>query len=89
MRVMLKLTGTDVNGQPFEEVSATVNVSSRGFLCGCTRPLAIDSAIEVSLVAERTDVVGRARVVRFEERETAYPRYGFRFLQKEGRWILG
>ena len=89
LRVMLKLRGTDVSGQPFEEVSATVNLSPKGFLCGCTRPLAIDSSIEVSLAAERPEVVGTARIVRAEDCETAYPRYGVRFLRKQRNWILG
>ena len=85
---MLKLRGTDVNGQLFEELSATINVSQKGFLCGCTRQLKIDSTIDVGLAGEGTNLAARARVVRSEERETPYPRYGFRFLQKEGNWIL-
>jgi hypothetical protein len=88
LRVMLKLRGTDINDEPFDEVSATVNVSQKGFLCGCTRPLKTDATIEVWLVGEGTNMVGTARVVRSEECETPYPRYGFRFLQKDPNWIL-
>jgi DNA-binding response OmpR family regulator len=88
LRVMLKLRGTDINEKPFEEVSATENVSQSGFLCGCTALLKKDSTIEVHLVNGGTNFVGKARVVRSEECAAPYPRYGFRFIQKEGDWIL-
>jgi DNA-binding response OmpR family regulator len=88
MRVMLKLRGTDINENPFEEVSATENVSQSGFLCGCTALLKTDSTIEVHLVSGGAKFVGRAGVVRSEGSETLYPRYAFRFVQKDGDWIL-
>ncbi len=88
LRVMLKLRGTDINEGPFEELSATENVSQSGFLCGCTAPLNKDSMVEVHLVSGGTKFVGRARVVRFEGCDTPYPRYAFRFVQKHGDWIL-
>jgi hypothetical protein len=88
LRVMLKLRGTDINQKPFEEVSATENVSISGFLCGCTALLSKDSTIEVYLISGDTKFVGKARVVRSEGSDTPYPRYAFRFEQKEGDWIL-
>jgi DNA-binding response OmpR family regulator len=88
LRVMLKLRGTDINEKPFEEVSATENVSQSGFLCGCTAPLKKDSTIEVYLVSGGSKFVGKTRVVRSEGCETPYPRYAFRFVQKDGDWIL-
>ena len=88
MRVMLKLRGTDINENPVEEVSATENVSQSGFLCGCTALLKTDSTIEVHLVNGGAKFVGRARVVRSEGSDTPYPRYAFRFVQKDGDWIL-
>jgi len=88
LRVMLTLRGTDLNGNPFEEVSATANVSKSGFLCGCSRPLKPDSTIEVFVIGGGANFAGKARLIRSEERETAYPRYGFRFSQKEGDWVL-
>jgi len=36
LRVMLQLQGTDCNDKPFDEVSATENVSHSAFLCGST-----------------------------------------------------
>lgn len=88
LRVMLKLQGTDINQNPFEEVSATENVSKSGFLCGCTATLNMNSTINVYLISGGTKFVGKARVVRSEGSDTPYPRYAFRFEQKEGDWIL-
>ena len=88
LRVMLKLRGTDINEKPFEEVSATEDVSQSGFLCGCSAQLKKDSTIEVNLVSGETNFAGKARVVRSEGCDTPYPRYAFRFVQKVGDWIL-
>jgi len=88
LRVTLKLRGTDISEKPFEEVSATENVSRSGFLCGCTVELKIGSTNEVYLVSGGAKFVGNARVVRSEGCDTPYPRYAFRFVQKEGNWIL-
>jgi DNA-binding response OmpR family regulator len=88
LRVMLKLRGTDINGKPFEEVSATENVCSNAFLCGCTVLLKIGSTVEVYLASGEANFVGKARVVRSEGSDTPYLRYALRFLQKEGDWIL-
>jgi DNA-binding response OmpR family regulator len=88
LRVSLKLRGTGANDKAFEEVSATENVSRSGFLCGCTAVLKVDSTIEVELVSEGAVFVGKARVVRSEGSDTPYPRYAFRFIQKDGSWIL-
>jgi DNA-binding response OmpR family regulator len=88
LRVMLKLRGTDIGEKPFEEVSATENVSQSGFLCGCTAALKEDSTIEVYLTSGGTKFVGKARVIWFDGCNTPYPRYGFRFVEKDGDWIL-
>jgi DNA-binding response OmpR family regulator len=88
LRVSLRLRGTDMNDKAFEEVSATENVSRSGFLCGCTAILKVDSTVEVELVSEAAKFVGKARVVRSEGCDTPYPRYAFRFIQKDGGWIL-
>jgi DNA-binding response OmpR family regulator len=88
LRVMLKLRGIDINGNSFEEMSATENVSQNGFMCGCTALLKADSTIEMQLVSGGAKFVGRARVVRAEGCDTPYPRYAVRFVQKDGDWIL-
>jgi DNA-binding response OmpR family regulator len=88
LRVMLKLRGTDIYKKTFEETSSTENVSHSGFLCGCTAQLNKESIIDVYLLNGGTKFVGKARVVRSEGCDTPYPRYAFRFTQKEGDWIL-
>ena len=88
LRVMLKLRGTDMTGKPFEESSATANVSRSGFLSGCAAPLAIASIVEVYLLSGGARLVGSARVIRAEETETPYPRYAFRFVETQGDWVL-
>jgi DNA-binding response OmpR family regulator len=88
LRVMLKLRGTNIREEPFEEVSATENVSRSGFLCGCTAVLKTDSTIEVHLVSGGAKFVGKARVVRSEGCDMPYPRYAFGFVEKSGDWIL-
>jgi DNA-binding response OmpR family regulator len=88
LRVMLKLQGTDIHEKPLEEVSATENVSQSGFRCGCTGVLKIGSTVEVHLVSGGARFDGKARVIWSEKCDTPYPRYGFRFLEKNGDWIL-
>lgn len=88
LRVMLRLRGTDASDKPFEEVSATENVSRSGFLCGCTAELKKNSIVDVCLSSGTTGFLGKARVIRSEVTGTPYPRYGFRFVEKEGEWIL-
>lgn len=88
LRAMLKLQGTDIDNKPFEEVSATENVSQSGFFCGCTAVLRKDSITEVFLISGGEQLVGTARVVRSDENETPYPRYGFRFVETSAAWIL-
>lgn len=88
LRVTLKLRGADINEKPFEEESATENLSKSAFFCGCTALLKTESIVEVYLVSGGMKLVGKARVVRSEGCDTPYPRYAFRFVQKEGDWIL-
>jgi len=88
LRVTLKLRGIDAGEKPFEEVSATENVSKSGFLCGCTSVLKKDSTIEVHLVSGGSKFVGEVRVIRSEGCDTPYPRYAFRFVEKKNDWIL-
>jgi DNA-binding response OmpR family regulator len=88
LRVMLQLRGTDRDDKPFDEVSATENVSHSAFLCGSTAPLKQDSTIEVHLLNEGAKFVGQARVIRLEGCDTRHPRYALRFVTQEGEWIL-
>jgi DNA-binding response OmpR family regulator len=87
MRVSLKLRGTTVAGEPFEEATITENVSAGGFLCNCAAGLAIGSMVEVFFGSEKERYVGRARVVR-KEFDTKWQRYGFHLDEKKGEWVL-
>jgi DNA-binding response OmpR family regulator len=88
LRVKLTLRGTDIDGKPFEEATLTENVGRSSFLCGCTAGLKIGSVIEVQLQSGGTKFSGKVRVVRSEGTDTPYPRYAFRFVEKDGDWIL-
>jgi CheY-like chemotaxis protein len=88
LRVPIKLTGSDANGKLFEEETVTENVALSSFLCGCTAVLAKDSIVQVFLKSGGEQLVGKASVVRSEANETAYPRYAFRFVEKNGDWVL-
>jgi DNA-binding response OmpR family regulator len=88
LRVSLKLCGTDSRGESFEVLTATENVSKSGFMCGCNLALEKGSTVQVTLAGPKEGLVGTATIVRSEWSETLYPRYGFRFLQKTGDWVL-
>ena len=88
IQVPLKLSGTDVHGKSFEEVTAAENASMSGFVCAFQAPLQKDSVVEVYLVKGSEKPVGTARCVRSEERNGSPPLYAFRFIQKTGSWIL-
>lgn len=88
MRVILKLRGTDVHGKPFEESTATENVSAEGFLCNCTQSLVKGSVVEIFLSGGTDRYVGKARVIRQESPGAPWQRYGFQFEEKCLEWVL-
>jgi DNA-binding response OmpR family regulator len=88
LRVPLKLTGTDEKGQPFAIHTTTENVSRSGFLCACAVAMSVGSTVEVYLMSGEAEHVGTAQIIRSEWQETPYPRYGCRFSEKRGHWVL-
>lgn len=88
LRVMLKLRGVDAHNKSFEEKAATENVGHSSFLSGCSLRLTVGSLVEVFLLGGGEQYVGKARVVRSEANETAYPRYAFHFADRAGQWVL-
>jgi len=88
MSVLLRLTGVDARGTPFDEVTRTENVSLDGFLCLCAATLAKESLVKVFLPAAVEKYAGRARVVRSEPVNTAASKYGFQFQEKTRDWIV-
>jgi CheY-like chemotaxis protein len=88
LQARLELSGTDENGTPFEILTITENISRSAFLCSCGVALAPNSAVSVRLVGSDERLAGMARAVRADLRETPYPRYAFRFVEKPGHWVL-
>ncbi len=88
LRVPLKLVGTDRHGKRFSEVATTENVSLSGFLCGCTAELADDSIVDVYLTSRGADCVGKARIIHVDSKGGPLRRYGCRFIEKSGPWVL-
>lgn len=87
LRVPLRLRGQTADGNAFEVMTSSENVSLNGFLCACNVSVAVGATVEVFLVGSK-ESVGKAQVVRSEWQETEYPRYGFRFVEKLGNWVL-
>jgi DNA-binding response OmpR family regulator len=88
MRTILKLSGVDAEGERFDELTATENVSVGGFLCNSTTTLEENAIVEVYLVSEGERRVGRARVAHKEEFVGPWQRYGFQFEEKTNEWVV-
>jgi CheY-like chemotaxis protein len=88
LRVPLKLGGTDSGGKRFSEVATTENVSLSGFLCGCTAELSTDSIVDVYLTSRGEPYVGKAKIVHVDSKSAPLRRYGCRFIEKTGPWVL-
>lgn len=88
LRVPIKIVGLDTQGKKFQEKAYTENVSLSGFLCSCSAALQMDTLVEVYLAEPKEQYVGMARLVRSEKPERTGIRYGFRFVEKKGPWVL-
>jgi len=88
LRLMLKLRGIDSTDTEFEIVTATENVSSTGFLCGCTALIGLNSIVEVFLAIEGTPFAGKARVIQVHEPGALGQQCDFEFVEKPIDWIL-
>jgi CheY-like chemotaxis protein len=88
MRVGLRLKGVSADGEPYDELARTINVSPNGFLCSCARPLIKGMCFEVFLLGDTEVYAGRARVVRREPGSAPWQDYGFQFEEKTSRWLI-
>jgi DNA-binding response OmpR family regulator len=88
LRVPMKISRKDSNGNAFSLPTTSENVSKSGFLCACSAILAVDSIVDVYLLGAEQEHVGKARVVRAEWPGTQYPRYGFKFTDIIYGWVL-
>jgi DNA-binding response OmpR family regulator len=88
LRVPLKLRGKDAQDKDFEEAATTENVSLSGFLCTCNRAIPVHSIVDVYMVSLHDEHVGRAQIMHSEAKATPLYRYGCRFTEKKGPWVL-
>ena len=88
MKLSLRLKGIDADGNAFEDLGETEDVSASGFLCTCTRKLAVGSVIEIFLLGSKPRLAGKARVVRKDVSPGPWQRYGFHFDVKPAEWLM-
>src|SRR4029077_7092507 len=88
LRVPLKLRGKDAQNKDFEELATTENVSLNGFLCTCNRGIPVHSIVDVYMVSIHDEHVGRAQIMHSEAKTPPLFRYGCRFTEKKGPWVL-
>jgi DNA-binding response OmpR family regulator len=88
LRVPLKLRAKDSSGNGFEETVTTENVSMNGFLCLCMTKIPIHSILDIYTTAGNSEYVGKAEIVHTDEKPAPPHRYGCRFTEKTGPWVL-
>jgi DNA-binding response OmpR family regulator len=88
LSVALRLKGTDGRGEKFNESATTEDISLSGFLCRCNAQLQASSVLDVYLSVNADEYVGKARIIRTGPNDTNIWRYGCRFIEKVGPWVL-
>jgi CheY-like chemotaxis protein len=88
LRVPLKLRGVDMHGSSFHELATTENVSLSGFLCDSTIKVRVGATVQVFLAGAGEELVGKATVVHCDGKGAPIFRYGCRFVEKTGPWVL-
>lgn len=86
--VSLKLKSTDSRGEKLEAAAITENVSLNGFLCRCTAELPANSILDIYLSNFADEYVGKARIIHSSSNGKSIWRYGCRFIEKTGPWVL-
>jgi CheY-like chemotaxis protein len=88
LRVPLKLCGKDANGKGFEQAAATENVSLNGFFCTCSADIPLHSIVDVYMAKSGDAYVGKAEIIQSDSNSAPLRRYGCRFTDKSGDWVL-
>jgi DNA-binding response OmpR family regulator len=88
LRVTLRIKGATAQGEAFELLTSTENVSAHGFLAACNTALKTGSIVEAFIMAAGQHPVAKARVVRIEWPDTPGQRCGFEFLSPPLNWVL-
>lgn len=84
----LSIDGNQQETGSSEVLTTSENLALNSFLCSAAVRLDVGSLVAVRTGGVGGDVVGTARVVRFETRQDSLTRYAFRFVTKTGAWIL-
>lgn len=88
LSVALRLKGADGKGEKFNEVATTEDISLSGFRCLCDAQLPASSILDVYLASNADEYVGKARIIHSGPNNTNTWRYGCRFIEKVGPWVL-
>jgi CheY-like chemotaxis protein len=88
LKVVLRLCGVDGSGAAFEWLTVTENLSANGFYCALPMRLEKDSDVEVYLVSQQEQWVGRARVAHAEQKISLMDHYGFAFVERTKEWVV-
>jgi DNA-binding response OmpR family regulator len=88
LRVPLKLRGQDAQAKEYEEAATTENVSLSGFMCTSNKEIPVHSIVDVYMVSGRNEHVGKAEIMHSEATTPPLYRYGCRFTEKKGPWVL-
>jgi CheY-like chemotaxis protein len=88
LRVPLKLRGKDARGNAFQEPVATENVSLSGFMFICTLDIPVHSIVDIYMTSRSDEYVGKAEIVHTDGNPAPPHRYGCRFTEKTGPWVL-
>jgi len=88
LRVPLVLRFQDSDGKMIDLETVTENVSLSGFLCACPPSLAVGSTVDVFLITSGRHHVGKAKLMQSDSKAGPLSRYGFRFTEKTGAWVL-
>lgn len=90
LSIALKLSTqrTAARSDPADFLTTTENLARNSFLCACPIDLDDGETVSVSTVGSVGRFVGNAKVVRSEGKPAPMARYAFRFVTKEGEWVL-
>lgn len=88
LKVKLHIRGSSENGEAFEVLTVTENVSAHGFYCSCSPLVKREMVVDVFLTTEGQRLVGKARVVRADATGTSTQGCGFHFVGDPVDWVL-
>ena len=88
LRATLKLCGLDSTGAPFQLTTVTQNVTASGFQCECQADVKVGVIVEIYLVANTEQFIGRAKIVHIDSPGAPSQACSFQFIEKPSHWVL-